>query len=732
MSLTTKALKRLGVAGVAAITIGAGLPALVAAPASAQTAPNGTTTQLRIEPQNQQGAAGTCLIYTVTPQNNTGGTPTDTQGQEILLQATPTGTNQISFCDPDPNFPNNSTSFNPDDNNANTTFTTGTTSTRTAFGTADNDQQSNTGTQRFGIRSDSPGGATIRAFVDTTGVNLNNNNQFDAGEPTGTATATFTAGGNNPSDTTSGGNAAQDAVATITEIAQNVNANPVVAGQGTQFVTVQLRNASGDPVSGVVVSAVFGSGSANGAQTSPQANAQQIQCVGGGTRLDANGNTVTGQSPETTTTGSQGGPVSNNNGIATCFFQAVRAGTDTITVFVNQTDGNTTGFDQGAEPSLTVTRTTQAAPNQNVAQARFIDLTPEGPTTTVSGTDRTFTATVTDATGAAVQGVNVDFLIQGTVGTFANGATTTTGNTNALGQVNVVVRSVTGQTGQATVTASIRADQTGVGGTPAAGANETQCDEPVNSPTTGNAAGNCSDAEVTNFSPTSPSPTATATGTTSPSPTATATGTQSPRPTATATAPTQQLTLRVTGPATITPGQQSIMRGTGQANAVVILRCYSRPSTQYFDARRVPLGENGEVEFRLSPGTNTRCFLKYADTADNDARNSQSVVQNVATALSLSVVRNGTRNYTFQGRILPRRAGQLITLYRVQSNGSRILTSQLRTDATGTYRINRRFTGSGTFGFLTRTGQTLTNAAGESNTRDQNTGRGNARPTAIF
>ncbi|MCW2777979.1 MAG: hypothetical protein JWN17_1704, partial [Frankiales bacterium] len=46
-------------------------------------------------------------------------------------------------------------------------------------------------------------------------------------------------------------------------------------------------------------------------------------------------------------------------------------------------------------------------------------------------------------------------------------------------------------------------------------------------------------------------------------------------------------------------------------------------------------------------------------------------------------------------------------------------------DSTGTYRIPRTFTGSGTFGFLTRTGQTLTNAAGVSN-------NGKARPTAIF
>ncbi len=98
---------------------------------------------------------------------------------------------------------------------------------------------------------------------------------------------------------------------------------------------------------------------------------------------------------------------------------------------------------------------------------------------------------------------------------------------------------------------------------------------------------------------------------------------------------------------------------------------------------------------------------------------------NVKTALSLTVVRNGSRDYTFQGRILPRRAGQLITLYRETNSGQEVLTSQLKTDSTGTYRIRRVFTGSGVFGFLTRTGQTLTNATGESN-------GGRARPTAIY
>ena len=87
----------------------------------------------------------------------------------------------------------------------------------------------------------------------------------------------------------------------------------------------------------------------------------------------------------------------------------------------------------------------------------------------------------------------------------------------------------------------------------------------------------------------------------------------------------------------------------------------------------------------------------------------------VRTALSLTVVRQARRTYVFQGRVLPRLAGQLVTLYRVDARGREVITLQIRTDGTGTYRARRVFTGAGRFGFLSRTGQGLTNAAGVSN-----------------
>jgi hypothetical protein len=53
----------------------------------------------------------------------------------------------------------------------------------------------------------------------------------------------------------------------------------------------------------------------------------------------------------------------------------------------------------------------------------------------------------------------------------------------------------------------------------------------------------------------------------------------------------------------------------------------------------------------------------------------------------------------------------------VTSSGQEIRTSTTTTNATGVWRINRTFTGSGEFRFRARTGQTLTNVPGVSNTR---------------
>jgi hypothetical protein len=153
--------------------------------------------------------------------------------------------------------------------------------------------------------------------------------------------------------------------------------------------------------------------------------------------------------------------------------------------------------------------------------------------------------------------------------------------------------------------------------------------------------------------------------------------------------------------------------GTGAPNAQYRLRCYTRPSTTYFTARQGAFDAAGHpVTFTLALGRNTRCFLQYAANSTQGASASQVI--NVRTVLSISARRVGLRTFVFEGRNLPRLAGQLITLYRLDAAGNEIRTSNLQTDSSGIYRVTRRFLSAGTFRFRVRTSQNLTNAAGAS------------------
>jgi hypothetical protein len=192
----------------------------------------------------------------------------------------------------------------------------------------------------------------------------------------------------------------------------------------------------------------------------------------------------------------------------------------------------------------------------------------------------------------------------------------------------------------------------------------------------------------------------------------------------------------------IKPGQEGRLHATGQTGRELQLFCYSRPSTTYVQVRPSEPGQgvaisNGAVDFTVFPGRNTRCFVQYVNDVSSA---SNSVVINVHTALSLSAYRDGVRRYHFQGTNLPRRAGQLITLYRYATRGTNkycdphpvpgdltgastdpncvgTRTATAFTNSSNVWRIDRTFTGSGRYVFAVRTSQTLTNAAGVSNFR---------------
>ncbi|MBK5305799.1 MAG: terpene cyclase/mutase family protein [Frankiaceae bacterium] len=175
----------------------------------------------------------------------------------------------------------------------------------------------------------------------------------------------------------------------------------------------------------------------------------------------------------------------------------------------------------------------------------------------------------------------------------------------------------------------------------------------------------------------------------------------------------RQATLTMLNTRIVATGASSV---TVQAppNSVVDLFAYSRPSTTFSVVRTATVGATGVVTWSVSPLTNTRL---YAQSRGGAA--SPQTVLNVATALSLSAARTGTRTYVFSGRSIPARTGGLIvSLYRRAGVGGSVLTAQARADAkTGMWSLTRTFSGTGTFDFTVQTGNDLQNVAGSSNSR---------------
>lgn len=213
------------------------------------------------------------------------------------------------------------------------------------------------------------------------------------------------------------------------------------------------------------------------------------------------------------------------------------------------------------------------------------------------------------------------------------------------------------------------------------------------------------------YPPITPAPSPTASPSVSPSPTATSSpspGGQPPPPgcLVAAEAMPDRDTIIATGGTLVTI--------TATPNSIVDLQAYTRPSTAYRVVRSAEIGASGSTTVFLTPPANTRIRAQQRGCAFG-----RSMVINVRTALSLSAVRNGPRDYTFTGDSLPARPGGLIiTLFRVTPSGQQIQTAQTRARAdNGEWTINRRFTGNGRFGFVVRTGQDLQNAPGTSNVR---------------
>jgi hypothetical protein len=164
----------------------------------------------------------------------------------------------------------------------------------------------------------------------------------------------------------------------------------------------------------------------------------------------------------------------------------------------------------------------------------------------------------------------------------------------------------------------------------------------------------------------------------------------------------------------IKAGQQAIVTVAATSGTTVDLFAYSRPSTDYVRVASAVVAKNGSVSVAVRPTTNTRL---YAQQQSCDA--GRSTVLNVATALTLGVVRNGVRTYTFSGTALAvRKSGLIVNLYRITPEGRSVLTAQTRaSETTGTWTIRRVFSGSGRFFFYLGTGSDMSNAASTSSSR---------------
>jgi len=467
MTRTSKALKRLGIAGLATVTIGAGIPAFFATAASAAA---GVPATIAINPPSQTGAAGTCLNYTVTVEDDQGGIIDGVQGATVTVvlspDTAPTPDQDVDFCTT-PQSPEPAGNNQPGAAPSTPTNVTNGGPGAQDKGTFKTDAN---GQFTFGVISNTAGTTAIQAFVDA-----NNNGTFDAGELQTQASAIFGAGG------TPGSNAAADAVRCV-DATPETDTNPV--GEA-HVISVKLTNndTTGPPATGAPGPVVANSGVAT--------------CAG---------QAVPGVTPRFTVTGGAGNlaaancTVSNNDGVSTCTYNRTAPSSDTIQVYVNNSFGTTGNPDVGlnctgtnaaqydpagpagaCEATDTVTKTYQAAQTGNTV-AVTCEPDPAGGSPAINGSaadptgsaantgdntstctnintdgSRIFTATVKNSAGALQDAILVRFTVTGdaTPQTFE----CTTGPTNGFtaGECSVLLTDATPVAGEKqTVTATVR------------------------------------------------------------------------------------------------------------------------------------------------------------------------------------------------------------------------------------------------------------------------------------
>ncbi len=151
-------------------------------------------------------------------------------------------------------------------------------------------------------------------------------------------------------------------------------------------------------------------------------------------------------------------------------------------------------------------------------------------------------------------------------------------------------------------------------------------------------------------------------------------------------------------------GEKVTVTLTSSATSTVFMLNAVSPDRQRFlGGRSGNTGEDQTLTWTLGPTENTRLFVSHGQACAEDDLG----VVSVSPYVSIAAKRNATRDYTFAGRVLPAK-GQPVALYRVETDGRRMLTARASVRADGTYRFDRRFTGSGRFGFLIASGASRT------------------------
>lgn len=209
----------------------------------------------------------------------------------------------------------------------------------------------------------------------------------------------------------------------------------------------------------------------------------------------------------------------------------------------------------------------------------------------------------------------------------------------------------------------------------------------------------------------------TVTAAASPSPSASASRTPSPSASASASASSNPLvqapTINVNPQTIIAVQEKATVFGQATPGSTIEIYAYSRPNTEYARVRTGTVGPDGTYSFEVGPSGNTRLYAQTV-TPQGSAK-SDSIILTVKTSLNLKIARTGTRTYRFTGSLLPKRPGQLVTVFYVNSSGGRTIAARARNAADGSYNVTRQFSGTGTFTFFTGTGTDNNNAANDSN-----------------